>query len=48
MECYENKNIIKNKEMFVCNNCGTIFGYSWIKYDFKFNEYNRNIYNLLK
>ena len=24
MECCENKNIIKNKEMFVCTNCATI------------------------
>ena len=34
--------------MFVCTNCATIHGYSWIEYDFKFNEYNENIYNLLK
>ena len=34
--------------MFVCTNCATIHGYTWIKYDFKFNEYNENIYNLLK
>ena len=43
MECSENKNIIKSKEMFVCTNCATIHGYSWMEYDFKFNEY---IYNL--
>ena len=48
MECCESKNIIKEKEMFVCTNCSTIHGYSWIEYDFKFNEYNENIYNLLK
>ena len=48
MECCQNKNILKEKEMFVCTNCGTIHGYSWIEYDFKFNEYNENIYNLLK
>ena len=48
MECCQNKNIIKKKEMFVCTNCATIHGYSWIEYDFKFNEYNENIYNLLK
>ena len=48
MECCENKNIIRNKEMFVCTNCCVIHGYSWIEYDFKFNEYNENIYNLLK
>ena len=40
--------MMKEKEMFVCTNCATILGYSWIKYDFKFNEYNENIYNLLK
>ena len=48
MECCENKNILKEKEMFVCTNCGVIHGYTWIEYDFKFNEYNDNIYNLLK
>ena len=37
MECFQNKNIIKNKEMFVCTNCATIHGYTWIEYDFKFN-----------
>ena len=29
--------------MFVCKNCATIHGYTWIEYDFKFNEYNENI-----
>ena len=48
MDCCENKNIIKKKEIFVCTNCATIHGYTWIEYDFKFNEYNENIYNLLK
>ena len=48
MDCCENKNIIKKKEMFVCTNCIVIHGYSWIEYDFKFNKYNENIYNLLK
>ena len=33
MECCQNK-----KEMFVCTNCATIHGYSWIEDDFKFNE----------
>ena len=48
MECCQNKNILKEKVMFVCTNCGAIHGYTWIKYDFKFNEYDQNIYNLLK
>ena len=48
MDCCENKNIIKKKEMYVCTNCGVIHGYSLIEYDFKFNEYNENIHNLLK
>ena len=48
MECCENKNILKEKEMFVCTNCAVIHGYTWIEYDFKFNEYDQNIYNLLK
>ena len=49
MECCQNKNILKDKEMFLCTNSATIHGYNaWIEYDFKFNEYNQNIYNLLK
>ena len=48
MECCQNKNILKLKEMYVCTNCCVIHGYTWIEYDFKFNEYNENIYNLLK
>ena len=48
MDCCQNKNILKDKEMYFCKNCGVIQGYSWIEYDFKFNEYNENIYNLLK
>ena len=48
MECCQNKNILKDKEMYFCKNCRVIHGYSWIEYDFKFNEYNQNIYNLLK
>ena len=34
--------------MFVCTNCCVIHGYTILEYDFKFNEYNENIYNLLK
>ena len=48
MECCENKNILKEKEIYFCANCGVIHGYSWIEYNFKFNEYNQNIYKLLK
>ena len=48
MECCESKNIIKEKEMVFCNNCGVIFEYTILEYDFKFNEYDQNIYNLLK
>ena len=40
MNCCEDKNILKDKEMYFCKNCGVIHGYSWIEYDFKFNEYN--------
>ena len=43
MECCQNKNIIKKKEMYFCTNCGAIHGYKWMEYDFKFNEYNENI-----
>ena len=48
MECCQNKNILKDKEMYFCTNCGVIHEYTWIEYDFKFNEYNQNIYNLFK
>ena len=34
--------------MFFCTNCEVIHGYMWIEYDFKFNDYNEDIYNLLK
>ena len=39
---------LKKKEMNFCVNCCAIHDYDWIEYDFKFNEYNKNIYNLLK
>ena len=48
MKCCDSKNIIKDKEMYLCTNCATIHGYTWIKYDFKVKEYNENIYNLFK
>ena len=48
MKCCDSKNIINEKEMYLCTNCATIHGYKWIEYDFKFNEYDQNIYNLLK
>ena len=48
MECCDSKDIIKDNEMYLCTNCGVIHGYTWIEYDFKFNEYDQNIYNLLK
>ena len=48
MKCCDSKNIINEKEMYLCTNCATIHGYTWIEYDFKFNDYNENIYNLLK
>ena len=48
MDCCQIKNIIKEKEMFFCTNCGTINDYAILEYDFKFNEYDQNIYDLLK
>ena len=48
MKCCDSKNIIIEKEMYFCTNCGVIHGYTWIEYDFKFNEYDQNIHNLLK
>ena len=48
MKCCDSKNIIKEKEMYLCTNCAAIHGYTWIEYDFKVKEYNENIYNLFK
>ena len=48
MECCDSKNIIIDNDMYLCKNCATIHGYTWIEYDFKVKEYNDNIYNLLK
>ena len=48
MKCCDSKNIIIEKEMFVCTNCGVIHGYTWIEYDFKVKEHDQDIYNLLK
>ena len=48
MKCCENKNILKEKEMYLCTNCAVIHGYTWVEYDFKVKEYNENIYNILK
>ena len=28
MECCQNKNILKDKEMYFCKNCGVIHGYT--------------------
>ena len=48
MKCCDSKNIIEEKEMYFCTNCGVIHGYKWIEYDFKVKEHDQGIYNLLK
>ena len=48
MKCCDSKNIIEEKEMYLCTNCGVIHGYKWVEYDFKVKEYDQDIYNLLK
>ena len=48
MKCCDSKNIIGEKEMYFCTNCGVIHGYKWIEYDFKVKEHDQDIYNLLK
>ena len=48
MKCCDSKNIIEEKEMYFCINCGVIHGYTWIEYDFKVKEHDQDIYNLLK
>ena len=48
MKCCDSKNIIEEKEMYLCTNCGVIFEYIWIEYDFKVKEHDQDIYNILK
>ena len=48
MECCENENIIKEKELNFCTNCGVIHDYDWIKFDISYNDYNSTISNMLK
>ena len=48
MKCCDSKNIIEEKEMYLCTNCGVIHGYTWVEYDFKVKEHDQDIYNLLK
>ena len=48
MDCCKNKNIIKNKSEFVCSNCAVIQGYEYIPYDFKYDDYNLIVNNILQ
>ena len=48
MNCCENKNITKKKEMNFCSNCGVIHDYDWITFDIRYDEYNSTISNMLK
>ena len=48
MKCCDSKNVIEDKEMYLCTNCGVIHGYTRVEYDFKVKEYEKDIYNLLK
>ena len=48
MNCCENKNIIKEKELNFCYNCGTIYDYDWIKFDVSYNDYNSTISDMWK
>ena len=41
------KIIIKNKSEFICNNCGVIYGYEYIPFDFKYDDYNLIVNNML-
>ena len=34
MKCCDSKNVIEEKEMYLCTNCGVIHGYTWVEYDF--------------
>ena len=40
MNCCENKNIIKKKEINFCTNCGTIYDYDWTEFDIRYDDYN--------
>ena len=48
MDCCDNKNIIKNKSEFVCTNCAVIHGYEYIPFDFKYEDYNLIVNNMLR
>ena len=46
MNCCDNKNIVKHKEMNFCINCGTIYDYDFVHENI-FREYDLNIGNIL-
>ena len=48
MNCCQNKNVIKENDMNVCFNCGTIHDYDWIKFDVTYNDYNSTIFDMWK
>ena len=47
MDCCNNKNIINNKSEYVCINCAVIHGYENIPYNFKYDDYNLIVNNIL-
>ena len=47
MNCCNNRNMIKNKSEFFCNNCAVIHGYNYIPFDFKYDDYNLIVNNTL-
>ena len=47
MNCCNDKNILKNKSEYVCNNCCVIHGYNYIPFDFKYDDYNIIVNDML-
>ena len=47
MNCCTENTITKNKSEFVCINCGVIYGYEYIPFDFKYDDYNLIVNNML-
>ena len=48
MDCCNDKNLIQNKSEFVCLNCAVIHGYEYIPFDFKYDDYNLIVNNMLQ
>ena len=48
MNCCESKNLIKDKSEYICTNCAAINGYEYMHFDFRYDEYNSIVSNMLQ